>query len=135
MIFCQSMPCIWYSCWKPFDVFISLYVLVEHLFHHVPNSIIKYIEVTIIRRSVFLSDIIRNIFIEIIDNRTCCVATIHIVEWRTFFHKIIALLHKDVSSTFPSNDYNQQLHHLLQWATNLFQFLHICFSECNLVNI
>ena len=133
MVFCQSIPCIWYSCWKPFDVFISLYVL--DLFHHVPNSIIKYIEVTRIWRSVFVSDIIRNIFIEIIDNRICCVATIHIVEWWTFFHKIIALLHKDVSSIFPSNDYNQQLHHLLQWATHLSQFLHICFSECNLVNI
>ena len=39
--FCQSIPCIWYCCWKPFDVFMSLYILVEHLFHHVPNCIIK----------------------------------------------------------------------------------------------
>ena len=38
-IFCQSIPCIWYYSWKPLDVFISLYVLVEYLFHDVLNRI------------------------------------------------------------------------------------------------
>ena len=37
-IFCQSIPCIWYCCWKPFDVFILHYVLVKH---HAQNCIIR----------------------------------------------------------------------------------------------
>ena len=40
-----------------------------------PNCIIKKIEVTGIRTSVFLSVMIRDIFIEITSNRICCLAT------------------------------------------------------------
>ena len=99
--FCQSNPCIWYCSWKTFDVFISLYVLVEYFFCGVPNSIIKEIEVTGIWRSDSLSDIIRGIFIEIIVNRICCVATSRILLNSEFFlHKINSFLHQDVSSAF-----------------------------------
>ena len=74
-IFSQSIPCIWYCCWKPLSAFILLYVLAEHLFHHVLSSIIKWIEVIRIRWPIFLSNIIRDIFIEIIGDRVCCVTT------------------------------------------------------------
>ena len=42
---------------------------------YVPNCIIKQIEFRRIKRSIFLSDIIREIFIEIIGNRMFSVAT------------------------------------------------------------
>ena len=74
-LFCQSIPCIWYHCWMPFDVLISLYVLVDYLLYHFPNCAINSIEVTRNRRPIFLSDTMREIFIEITGNRFCCVAT------------------------------------------------------------
>ena len=74
-IFCQSIPYIWHCCWRTFDVFISLYVLAEYLFHDVPSCLIKQFEVSGIRRPVLLSDIIRDIFMEIIGNRISCVVT------------------------------------------------------------
>ena len=73
--FLQFIPCVWLCFWKIFNVFISLYVLVEYLFRDVSNYIIKQLKVIGIWRSVFLSDIVRDIFIEIIGNRICCVAT------------------------------------------------------------
>ena len=41
-IFCLSIP----YCWKPFNVFILLCILEDHLFHDAPDFIISWIEVT-----------------------------------------------------------------------------------------
>ena len=102
--FCHSISYIWHCCWRTFDVFISLYVLVEYcFFHDVPNCIIKEIEVTGLRRPVLLCDIISDILIEIIGNIICCVATSLIFlnsELLVNFHKMNSLLCKDVSSAF-----------------------------------
>ena len=112
-IFSQSIPCIWYCCWKPLSAFILLYVLAEHLFHHV-----KCIEVIRIRWPIFLSNIIRDIFIEIIGDRVCCVATsptllnseLLFTTWSPW----------DVSSAFSSNNCHRQLLPLLQIYGHLF---------------
>ena len=105
-------------------------------FHDVPNCIIKEIEVTGLRRPVFLCDIISDIFIEIIGNIISCVSTSLIFlngELLVKFHKMNSLLCKDVSSAFQVITIINS-HTIFYKEQQAFSNLCLCFLRMYLFN-